>query len=170
MSKATRKRSTPSGRTVSRGGVTLRIISGGAACKPSPRICVKTASHADLRAELRRLRAEHSRLVTIEMGLEVGEGEPGYRTYRRACAEAEQCSRNLSSLTNAILRRPRNTPADVSLLAEAHVAQSPGSEITLLDEYIAGMTELEQRTLAALLTSALKLGGSSPELEAARQV
>lgn len=158
MSKSTRKRTTPA--------VTLRVIQGGAVCKPSPRISAKTATHAELRAELRRLRAEHSRLITIEMGLEVREGEPGYGSYKRACQEAERSSLKLDALTSAVMRRPVNTWDDVALLAEAHLAQCPGTEVTLLHDYIAGMTALEQLTLARLLEAVLKLGGSSTDIVA----
>jgi len=145
--------------------VALKVIQGGAACKTPPKLSIRTATHAELRAELRRLRAEHCRLIKIEMSLEAEKGERGYQTYRRACEEAKRSERNLNSLTCAILRRPVETWDDVSLLAEAHIAQSPGQEIELLDDHIAGMSELEQRTMACLLTSVLKLSGSTPEME-----
>lgn len=152
----------------------LTVIKGGAPRSTPPRFSwnqvVKSASHAELRAELRRLRAELISLVTYETEHEVPKGKPGYRRYEEAREDSARTRFNLDQLTRAITARPRRTLEDAGLLAEAHVAQSLGPMTLLDDDLVAGMTFLEQKTLALLVNMLLELGSAPTKTEAASLV
>ena len=159
MSKVDSLPSTPASGLNRRG--LLRGASDIAALAATPAIGAFSAGNpAVLIAEIRRLHARHQDLITYEMSIEVGRGDPGRAAYEAAIAASQAAGAELDLLCEQILQQPIQCWEDVAVraeLAKAYAHQEEGGGLSLVN----APRDRADEALGMLLEAALIMGGGN---------